>query len=326
MAILFGNTAYQAGNITGAASGLGDLFSLNFKWFVVPIGLLAWLLLMSGRISIIQNVLIVLVFFMSALFVLAAIVVRPNLGQIFQGSLIPTVPADAWISILALIGTTVVPYNLFLHSSAAATNWGDSQERTKSLRAARWDSHCSILVGGLITASILITASVAFGQGEQKKLVEIAKQLEPILGSASPWVFGVGMFAAGLTSAITAPLAAAYATSGCLGWNSKVGDIRFRAVFTAVILFGMITCLAFNSGKSPTQLIIVAQLANGLLLPIVAIFLLIVMNNSKLLGEYKNGWLANLSGFALLAVTLLIGGNSIFKAISATLGLFSTPA
>ncbi|HMO14574.1 MAG TPA: Nramp family divalent metal transporter [Pirellulaceae bacterium] len=312
VAILIGNSAFQAGNITGASSGIAGLVGIPFRWIAVPIAIVAWLLLMSGKFKLIQNVLVFFVVLMSILFIISAIIAKPDWGLVLQGLVVPNLPAESIGIAIALIGTTVVPYNLFLHSSSAANTWGNSPDPRLALSRSRLDLIISILIGGLITASIVITAAVTFADKESSgNLQEIAKQLEPSLGFASHWLLGIGLFSAGLTSAITAPLAAAYAISGCLGWSSNLADRKFKIVFSAVILFGLIGCLVFADGRSPAQLIVVAQIANGMLLPIVAIILLIVMNNQKLLGDKINGLVGNVLGVVIVLLTSVWGLQKI---------------
>lgn len=323
--ILFGNAAYQAGNITGAAKGLSEIMGLSFQFWAIPIAILAWLLLMSGQYKLIQNLLIALVVVMSGLFLISAIAIGPDWLAALRGAVMPAIPAESLLLVIALIGTTVVPYNLFLHSSSVAKYWKDEDDKELSLASSRIDIVASVVIGGMITVAILVSAAVAFGGDEQTKSISrVAEQLQPVLGSASKWVFGIGLFAAGLTSAITAPLAAAYATSGCMGWDSKISSVKFRFVFSIVILLGLAACLVFESGTSPTQVIIVAQFANGLLLPLIALFLLVVMNNRKLLGSQSNGVFQNILGVTIVLITAGLGAFQFYKAISSISDLLKT--
>jgi Mn2+/Fe2+ NRAMP family transporter len=122
--------------------------------------------------------------------------------------------------------------------------------------------------------------------------------------------FAFGLMAAGLTSAITAPLAAAYAVSGALGWPSDYTDRRFRAVWLTVLIVGT-TFAAI--GTKPIAAILFAQAANGLLLPIVAVFLLIIMNRGDLLGEHRNGWKVNTLGALVVTVVSFLGLFNVAK-------------
>ena len=153
------------------------------------------------------------------------------------------------------------------------------------------------------TAALLISAA-ATSDGGQLTLLTIGNQLRPALGSWAEPVVGVGLLAAGLTSAITAPIAAGYAAAGCFGWNADLSDKRMQGVAILVIVLGLVVALGL--GETPLQAIIVAQVANGLLLPIIAIFLLVTLNRSAVMGDQKNGLLSNLLGLAVVAFTVII--------------------
>ncbi|MEX2603548.1 MAG: divalent metal cation transporter, partial [Gracilimonas sp.] len=126
---------------------------------------------------------------------------------------------------------------------------------------------------------------------------------------------GIGLFAAGITSAVTAPLAAAYASSGILGWNANLKDVRFRIVWMLVLVVGVL----FSSFSiNPVQLIEFAQIANGITLPVIAIFLLFIMNKPLLLGPSRNSTFQNILGILVILVALLVGFrslNSVFNFI-----------
>ena len=132
----------------------------------------------------------------------------------------------------------------------------------------------------------------------------MSNQLAPLLGDWSGPVFAAGLFAGGMTSAITAPLAAAYAVCGAMNWSTGLHARPFRLVWATVLLTGG---LFATLGTKPIAAIIFAQAANGLLLPVVAIFLLLVMNRADLLGGRVNGLLANILGGAVVAVAVGLG-------------------
>ena len=136
----------------------------------------------------------------------------------------------------------------------------------------------------------------------------MAQQLEPLLGPAARYFFAAGLFAAGLSSAVTAPLAAAYAVCGVLGWSKDMTSTRFRLVWLAVLVFGAV--FAFL-GTKPLAAILMAQAADGFLLPVCAVFLLVVMNQRQRLGKFANGTAANIAGGTVVLVTLVLGGIKI---------------
>ena len=311
-----GNAAFEMGNILGAAVALADLSSLPASSWVLVIGGLTFFLLWSGAYAPLERMLILLVVIMSGVFLLAACLVQPSLSDIRSGFFTLAMPPGSFVTVMALIGTTVVPYNLFLHASAVQIKWPATGLSQQTLRAARADSLVSISLGGLLTLAILTTAaSTFFMLGiPLENAAGMATQLEPLVGTSARLLFASGLFAAGLTSAITAPLAAAYATVGVLGWPTSLKSRNFRFVWAGIVLIG--TGLAFF-GTRPIHAILLAQAANAFLLPLLTGCLLFVMNRKSLLGSYTNGILANtLGGIIFLIVT----GLGVFQFLR-TLGI-----
>ena len=311
-AILIGNAAYEAGNITGAVLGFNGKFSnfgLPFNPLILLIGGIAFLLLYFGKYKTIERFLVGMVTIMGTVFFIAAILLKPNMGEILKGIFTPTLPEGSILMIVGLIGTTVVPYNLFLHASTVKEKWSDEN----GLTSARWDTFLSVILGGLITMSIVITSAIAFGGTGKtvKSAADLAVQLEPILGNWSGWFIALGFLAAGLSSSVTAPLAAAYATAGVLGWSSDLEDRRFRIVWIFVLVAGV---LFSTLGFKPLMVILFAQVANGLLLPIIAIFLLWIMNDKSILREHTNSLIVNVLGGIVILITLGLGMKSLLAA------------
>jgi Mn2+/Fe2+ NRAMP family transporter len=229
------------------------------------------------------------------------------------GALVPSVDQASLHTVVALIGTTVVPYNLFLHASAVRDAIPPDEPAGKSLRKVRWDSALAISLGGMITGAIVVTSAAFFGRGEQiTSANQMARELEPVLGATARYFFAAGLFAAGLTSAVTAPLAAAYATTGILGIPGGLKDKYFRAVWVAIVVIG--TSLAYFSVR-PVQAILFAQAANGLLLPIIACYLLLMANRADLLGPYRNTWKANVAGAVVVAIAAGLGALQLLRAM-----------
>ncbi len=309
-AVLIGNAAYEAGNITGAVLGLSypSQYWMISPWILL-IGLLAFLLLWSGKYKLIERSLIGLVGVMGLVFLVSALSLKPNLLQILKGLFTPSLPQGSLIMIVSLIGTTVVPYNLFLHASSVKNRWS-----IESLPTARLDTIISVIGGGIITMAILITSAVAFegSAREINDITDLSHQLSPVLGNWSTTFMACGFFAAGLSSSITAPLAASYATSEILGWNSTLRSPKFRLVWCLVLITGIV----FSSlGFKPTLVIMFAQFTNGLLLPVLAICLLWIMNDSKIMGTYVNKQLTNILGLLVIMVTIILGARSILTVI-----------
>ena len=212
--------------------------------------------------------------------------------------------------LMGLIGTTVVPYNLFLHASIVKEKWKSEAD----LKTARIDLILAIILGGVVSMAVVITAAAAFhGTGiEIKGASELASQLTPLLGDLAGVFISFGLFAAGISSAITAPLAAAYATSGILGWKADLKSPKFKMVWIGILLIGIIfSALEF----SPIQAIVFAQIANGILLPVIAVYLLITMNNKSLLKKHTNSKWQNIFGILVVFIMIGLGLKSILHVL-----------
>ncbi len=310
-AILIGNAAYEAGNIGGAVLGLEAIFDKGSNsYFALIIGGIAFLLLWMGNYKMLENVFIFLIALMSLSFLITAVLTTPNLLELAKGLFVPTIPKDGLLTIIALIGTTIVPYNLFLHASLVNEKW----KKKSDVKMARSDTIISIGLGGLVSMSIIVSAA-AIPLQEVTMATDLAKGLEPLFGNMARYFMGIGLFAAGITSSITAPLAAAYVANSCFDWNAGLKDARFRMVWITILLVGVATLL-FNF--KPIEVITFAQVANGVLLPIIAILLVWIVNKGQVMGSYKNNVPQNVYGIVIIGICLVLGLKSIVK----VLGLF----
>jgi NRAMP (natural resistance-associated macrophage protein)-like metal ion transporter len=303
-AIGIGNAAYESGNLTGAAIGLDAFIDIGIGAWAAVLGALAIALLYSGSYKWIESVLVYLVFIMAGVFFITLLVAKPDLTAMVNQLLSPQLNTDAITTVLALIGTTIVPYNLFLHASLVAKS-SKGQDKTAAVKACRAQSAKAISMGGLITLVVMATAMMAFfNQAATMDASNMGAQLKPVLGDKAQWFFALGLFAAGLTSAITAPLAAAYAVTGALGLSDDMHSKPLKAVWLVIIIIGVsVAALGFK----PLPAILFAQATNALLLPIIAIFLLIVMNKSNALGEFRNTWKSNIAGGVVVTTVVGLG-------------------
>ncbi|MEM0940036.1 MAG: Nramp family divalent metal transporter [Bacteroidota bacterium] len=301
IAIVIGNAAYEAGNISGAALGLSGVFGPSLLW-PVSIGIGAFIILFMGRFQLIERILIILVILMSLVFLITASIIKPQLSDVFRG-FIPNVDDANFLAIAALIGTTIVPYNLFLHASTVNKKW-KKEDQLKDLKS---ESAIAIALGGVISMAIVITSATTISGTRIEGISEMATQLEPLLGSWSRYFLALGLFSAGISSAITAPLAAAYTAKGIFGWKKENGW-KFRSIWILVLVSGIFFS---TTAYRPVVVIQLAQIANGILLPIVVFFLLYTVNKRSLLGQYANRPWQNLVGVVVILISLMISLRSL---------------
>lgn len=313
VAIGLGNAAYQTGNLTGAAMGVSSVAGGSLDFWVTCLAIVTLIVVLSGKDVLLQRLLVGMVVLLSVCFIVTALFCFPDWQQLATGMVWPSFDTTQWLLVLGLIGTTIVPYNLFLHASRAAAVW-DGVPLSQALRESRWDTTIAITIGGVVTASIMLTANAAFFESgrDWSTPSDLARQLGPSLGKYSGVAFGAGLFCAGLTSSITAPLASAYAICGCLDWETKPSSLRFRVVAVVIVLAG--TAVALSSGKSPSSTILIAQISNGAILPIIAGFLMWVVQRETAKHDVKLSSATIVAGWTVVVAVSALG---IWRVLSA---------
>jgi len=311
-AIVFGCAAYEAGNILGSVAGLSLLFDIPHYVMVSAIGIAVMASLSFRSMKTIAKLMGALVLTMCIAFFSTTISLKPDFGEVFKGSVIPFIPSQPGgiMLVLAIVGTTVVPYDLFLGSGALA--------RKQTLSEMRIGLYTAIILGGIISMAVLGVGTIIEGNYSYENLsIALAKHL----GNWAVYIFGFGMFAAGFTSAITAPLASAL-TAQSLFENKnperwKTQAIYYRLTYIGVLLVGLF--FGFLQIK-PIPAIILAQALNGLILPFISIFLIFVVNNESIMGkEHVNGLFKNIMMSIVVWVTIIIGLTNIIKSTFSSL-------
>ena len=265
-----GTAAFETGNLLGAAAGVETLLggAVSRTWLILAIGAVAAIVL-ALRLRFVTKLLTGLVAFMSLVFILTMVLAPVDWAQAVRGLAIPRVPSGALVRTLALVGTTVVAYNLFLHGSTAKKYW-TGINRQVAWRREIIGMAIFLPLGGIISVAILF-AGATLETGGERDIASLAPLIEPAAGSFARVLFGLGIFAAGITSAVTAPLAAALGVREIFGWPDSGRHRGFQAVWISVLATGLFFALW---GRNPLEIIIAAQAANGLLLPFMAGFVL----------------------------------------------------
>src|SRR5699024_4696159 len=288
---------FEAGNLIGGSLGLADALNIPQWAAAVILGGAAFYAVVVGTAKTLETLMSIFVGLMGFIFVLTMFLVTPNYGEVLTGFIPTNIPEGSGVTIIALIGTTLIGINLLMQAVTAAEKWNSPED----LEASKFDTGFNVGIGIIITAAIIISSgTVIYGTGTvvDTPLV-FSRMLEPVLGSYARIIGNVGIAAAGLSSAIATPLILKVVLARVFRWDAN--DIKARAAGGGAVIFGTIFA-AF--GTSPTQIIVFASAFSGLFLPIVAILIMIAANNAKLMGEYKNTLFQNiLGGFATL-VTL----------------------
>jgi len=304
--VLLGCAAYEAGNILGAVSGSSILFEGDGKIYTIIITLLAGYILWQGGSKWISTIMTVLVGLMGVAFLLLAVKSSFTLPELVRSSIVPTIPQGSeWIT-LGLVGTTIVPYNIFI---------GSAISKGHTIPLMRIGLTISVLIGGLITAWIMLAGTMV---GNFSSFGELATLFQNKVGVVGSLALGLGLFAAGFSSSITSPYAASLIVSTFFGSEKKsVVRLAWMSVLLTGFAFGI-------SGIKPIPVILAVQALNGLILPLLTYFLILIVNDSKVVpDQYRHAAWYNLVLLAILGTTLIIGFNNVDKALTGALALAS---
>lgn len=307
LAITGGAAAYQMGNLIGAREGIVLIGNLDSRIVTLLIGAVAALILFIPSLKIVSRIMGILVLILGISFLYTAVSLKPPLSDVLSGMLMPSIPDNnqAPLLILGLIGTTIVPYNIFLGSGLGKQN--------KSVREMRFGLGIAIILGGIFSMAVVIVGSAVNGDFSFKNLAEA---LVSKGSDSGKFLLGMGLFAAGFTSSITAPLASAITLKSLFDNNSrrwKEKGTYYRLSWILVLLTGLSFALL---DIKPIPAIITAQALNGFILPFVSFFLVWILNDTAGTGN-RNSLVNNLFMGITLMVTLLIG----LKNLSNVMGL-----
>ena len=261
---------------------------------------------MGDAIKSLEKLLAICVATMAFVFIVTMFVVKPDIGAMFAGAIIPTVPTGSLMTCVAMIGTTVVPYNIFIHTISAYKTWKDP----KDLALARFDVNVSMIIGGIITAAIVITAGTVMKGMSVNSAIDMSVQLGPLLGSFAQPFLALGLIAAGVSSAVITPLGVSYVLAGMFGWEMDKKDKRFFWTNVAVVIFGIFVAA---TGYNPISIIMMAQVVNGVFLPVIVFALIYVTSRKRVLGEYVNKPLQNILGMGVFVISLILGVSSVIS-------------
>lgn len=298
LAVAFGCAAYQAGNMLGALGGIALFANWPQSVMTIILALICAAFLWSGNYKRIANLLGLVVALMGIAFIFAAFRSELPAGA-WDKAFVPEVTNANALLIIGLIGTTIVPYNLFL---------GSGISKGQTMTDMRWGLALAVIIGGLISIAIMVVGTQVEGTFS---FPAIAAAMTEKMGPQGSVIFGIGLFAAGMSSSITSPLAAAVTAQSLFDWSPT--SRNFRLVWLSVLGVGLLFGLL---EVKPIPAIIMAQAINGALLPVIAIFLLLTANDKQLLSaQFANGLGLNIITLLIVGITCFLGLHNVWKAL-----------
>lgn len=306
-ALLIANTAVTISEFAGLASGLA-LFGVPKTISVPLVGLVIWLLTMSGSFRRIERVLLAVSCVFVA-YVVAAFMVGPDWGSVAASTVMPHLVASPhYVSLLvATIGTTIAPWMIFL----AQNNVVDKNADESDIPLQRVDTVSGSVIACAIAWFIIVTTgSVLFPAGiEVSDAADAALALEPIVGPWSTVLFAAGLVAASFLAACVLPGVTSSAICEAFGWErgaDRSWDEApiYRGIITAVIMLSAL--LVILPGVNLFEIMMSAQVINGVLLPVLLVFLVFIAGDKLIMGPYRNGRVWNVLTWATIALITVL--------------------
>jgi manganese transport protein len=306
--------ACDLAEVVGSAVALNLLFGIPLLWGVLITGLDVMLLLafMHFGFRKLEAIVLTLVATIFGGFMFQMVVSNPNWAGVARGTFVPTMPsADAFLIALGILGATVMPHNLYLHSSIVQTRkTGEGKEALKeAIKFNTYDTILSLSLAFFVNAAILILAAAVFH--DKGVVVEELQQgyelLGTALGGASATVFAVALLASGQSSTITGTLAGQIVMEGFL--RIRVKPVVRRLITRGLAIIPAVILISASGGKETVQLLIISQVVLSMQLPFAIFPLVAVTSDKKRMGEFVNrGWMIWV-GYLLCVI---IGGLNIY--------------
>lgn len=307
LCLLASNAATSVAEFAGIAAAL-ELFGIS-RYISVPIAaVVVWLLVVRGSYRNVERMLLVLssVFFA---YVIAAFMAKPDWGAVIHATFVPTfIPTSAFVLIvIATIGTTIAPWMQFFVQS----NIVDKGVNVKDLAYTRVDVISGAIAANLVAWFIIVTTgTVLYPRGITASSAEKAAQaLAPVAGQYAGALFAIGLFGASLLAAFVLPLTASYAITEAFGFERGIDKSWseapvFNGIYTFVIFFGALLVLV---PKAPLiSIMVLSQAVNGVLLPFLLIFMMVIINDRRIMGRHVNGRVYNAIGWTTVVVVIAL--------------------
>lgn len=300
----FGNTV---ANFAGWAASMQILgFS---KYAMVPIGAIAiWILVVKGSYRILENVLLVACLIFVG-YIISGFMAKPDWAEVGKRLIIPDIQWDAEYLILSvgIIGTTITPWMQFYMQSSIA----EKGIKKEDYRLTRLDVIVGCSITDIVSFFIIVTcATLLYPHGIRvEEAAEAAVALQPLAGGHAALIFSIALANASILGAIIVPLATAYYICEAMGWEAGVNKSfreapQFMGIYTFII--GLAAAVVLIPGAPLVDLMVLSAIVNGLMLPFVLVFMIKLVNNKKIMGEYTNSRTYNyISWITVIAVAVL---------------------
>lgn len=306
------NIATLGADLAGMSAVLGILTGINWQWFLLPFALFVLYFLVKGKYSVISRFLFIITpIFL--LYVITAIIIQPSWGQILNETFIPSFVHNIsyWMAAVAVLGTTISAYLLFWETSQEI----EEHKTVKDLQHESAGVTTGMIYSNLIFYFIVIcTGAVLHQQGITT--IETADQaalaLKPLVGNLAFLLFSLGILVSGILAVPVLAASTSYVISNTFGWVSGLSHKPHRAKgFYLVIALALLAGSTMGLlGLKPMLMLFYSQILQGILTPILLIFLVLICNDKKLMGQYTNKIWSNFWGWftitAMISLSIIM--------------------
>lgn len=307
LSLLIADMGNTVAEFAGWASAM-EIFGVS-KYLSVPIGAFAvWLLVVKGSYRFVERIfLIACTVFLT--YVVSAYLVHPPWGQIMRDTVRPSFDfkASYLMMLIGVVGTTIAPWMQFYLQSAVV----EKNIKVENYGASRMDVIVGCIMTDVIAFFIIVACAATMFAGGIRitDAKDAAVALAPLAGKHASVLFAIGLANASLFAASILPLATAYYVCEGMGWESGI-DKNFKTapqfmwLYTGIIAVGALIILIPDAPLIPIML--VSQVVNGVMLPFVLIFMLLLINNKELMGEYINSKMFDVIAWATVAIMIIL--------------------
>lgn len=307
LALLITNLGNTMAEFAGLAASL-EIFGVN-KYLSVPIGaFLVWWLVVKGSYRSVEKIFLVACGIYTS-YIISGFMAKPDWTRVFSETVLPTFHWDRnyLLMVVGIIGTTIAPWMQFYQQSAVV----EKGIPIEGYRLARWDVIVGCLFAVMVAFFIVIScgATLHVNRIEIQTAEDAARALAPLAGKYASMLFALGLANASLFAASILPLSTAFYICEALGWEAGVNKTfkeapQFMWLYSGMVVLGGATILIPNI---PLILImLLSQVLNGILLPFILIYILILINKKKLMGDYVNGRFFNLVSWGAVGILIII--------------------
>ncbi|HEX7371980.1 MAG TPA: Nramp family divalent metal transporter [Thermodesulfobacteriota bacterium] len=315
IALFLTNLGNSVSNFAGVAASM-EIFGVS-KYLSVPLSaFFVWWLVVKGSYKSVEKAFLVACLFYIS-YIVSGFMVNPDWGEITAQFLTPTVEFTPQYLTLAVgvVGTTIAPWMQFYLQSSVV----DKGLKPEDYQYARMDVVFGSIIVNIVAFFIILLCAVTIHQeGIQ---IETAKDaalaLAPLAGKYCTWLFAFGLLNASLFAASILPLSTAYTICEAFGWESSVNRKfaeapQFYGLYSIMIILGAVVILFPDVPLIP--IMFYSQVINGVLLPVILTFMLILVNDRRIMGKFTNGWILNLISLFTIAVLIFLSGAMVITA------------